>query len=137
MYRRKRYAEVHQLKDYRDTLMVMLYENQEGLCGICGCPIELNEYVELDHIHPVSRGGDYAFNNLQLAHKRCNSSKSYLTQNEYIHRQIEKQIYPSDTQSIGIKVVRKPPDPHHGVIWDEVDDEVEKDAPNEGHGEML
>lgn len=52
-------------------------------CGICGHPVDktlvkgLPLSPELDEIIPVSRGGSpYDFENLQLAHRKCNRMKS-------------------------------------------------------------
>jgi hypothetical protein len=44
------------------------------VCGICGdlvCPTELS----IDHIIPVARGGGDDLDNLQVAHRVCNSRK--------------------------------------------------------------
>jgi len=42
-------------------------------CGICKKPID-GEY-HLDHIIPLSKGGEHSEGNLQLAHPFCNQSK--------------------------------------------------------------
>ena len=33
-------------------------------------------YPSIDHIYPVSKGGMHAWNNVQLAHRKCNTYKS-------------------------------------------------------------
>ena len=43
------------------------------LCFLCGSRIE--DRLTVDHMFPVSRGGDSSVENLVLAHPRCNSSK--------------------------------------------------------------
>lgn len=43
------------------------------ICGICDTYIE-KEY-HIDHIMPLSRGGNHTVTNLQLAHPYCNRSK--------------------------------------------------------------
>ena len=35
-----------------------------------------NSYPSIDHIIPVSRGGTHTWDNVQLAHRYCNSIKS-------------------------------------------------------------
>lgn len=45
-----------------------------GLCGICDEPLE-RENLNWDHIEPISTGGKHALDNLQPAHKKCNSMK--------------------------------------------------------------
>ncbi|MEV0267709.1 HNH endonuclease signature motif containing protein [Hamadaea sp. NPDC050747] len=51
-------------------------------CGICGGAIDYSlpymdpgEYV-VDHIIPLSRGGEDTIENKQPAHRRCNRTKS-------------------------------------------------------------
>lgn len=51
-----------------------LYNLYEGLCGICGNPIEYAG-VTIDHIIPLSRGGKHSYENCQLAHGLCNRRK--------------------------------------------------------------
>lgn len=58
-----------------------IYERDEWRCQLCGDPVDPNLPVQharaatLDHIIPRSRGGDHSEENLQLAHRSCNSSK--------------------------------------------------------------
>jgi len=51
-----------------------VYLRDKGICGICGCPVSLEE-VTLDHIIPLSKGGEHSYRNIQLAHLSCNSAK--------------------------------------------------------------
>lgn len=51
-----------------------LYMLHEGLCGLCGEPLEYSE-VTIDHIIPLSRGGKHQYENCQLAHGLCNRRK--------------------------------------------------------------
>lgn len=57
----------------RDVIAV--YMKSQGHCGICGNPVTAQE-ASIDHIIPVSRDGEHHLDNWQLAHFRCNSSKS-------------------------------------------------------------
>ena len=43
-------------------------------CGICGSFVALSEQ-SMDYIIPLARGGTHEPANVQLAHRRCNSSK--------------------------------------------------------------
>lgn len=45
-----------------------------GLCGICGEPV-MEAAFHIDHVHPLSKGGKHAMDNVQLAHAVCNFSK--------------------------------------------------------------
>ena len=50
-----------------------MWKSQGGLCG--GCWLPLGDDVSGDHIVPVNKGGALDRDNLQLMHKRCNTSK--------------------------------------------------------------
>lgn len=48
-----------------------LYNRDNGICQECG-----NEWdIEIDHVKPVSKGGDSSIDNLQLLCKPCNRKK--------------------------------------------------------------
>lgn len=55
----------------RDRMM-----KESGICELCGLPIKTPSQASIDHIVPVSKGGDkHSPANMQLAHKRCNRRK--------------------------------------------------------------
>lgn len=53
----------------------LVYERCGGKCAICGEPLAFDG-MHVDHIIPLSRGGEDAEHNLQAAHPRCNRSKA-------------------------------------------------------------
>lgn len=67
-----------------------LYERDNGVCYICGemCDWEDygvrdcgtiicgDRYPSIEHIVPASRGGSHTWDNVALAHRRCNTMKS-------------------------------------------------------------
>jgi len=55
-----------------DALTV--YERDSGICGICGAAVEVDHF-NVDHIIPLSRGGEHSYANVQLAHPDCNFRK--------------------------------------------------------------
>ena len=72
-----------------DITLDKLFNRDGGVCALCGrrCDygdyifqgdtfIAGNDYPSIDHITPLSKGGSHTWNNVQLAHKRCNSIKS-------------------------------------------------------------
>lgn len=63
-----------------DDLQV-LYQEQSGCCAYCG--INLHHKYDVDHIHPISRGGSNWPDNLALACETCNASKSDKTPEEW------------------------------------------------------
>ena len=64
-----------------NVLIKELYKRDEGVCKLCGRPV--HECVDntddwsatIDHIIPVSKGGEHSYANTQLAHRLCNSMK--------------------------------------------------------------
>ena len=41
-----------------------------------GTMIAGDNYPSIDHIIPISKGGTHQWNNVQLAHRKCNRMKS-------------------------------------------------------------
>jgi 5-methylcytosine-specific restriction endonuclease McrA len=52
-------------------------------CYLCKNPIEIGS-DSLEHKIPLSRGGTNNYENLDIAHRRCNSRKHNLTEEEYL-----------------------------------------------------
>lgn len=52
----------------------VVFERSEGICGICHMPVEETDF-HVDHIIPLSRGGEHSYVNVQAAHPFCNISK--------------------------------------------------------------
>lgn len=58
-----------------------VYSRSNGICGLCQEPVsEWLFYPDqmagtIDHIKPLSRGGQHVYTNVQLAHSLCNSKK--------------------------------------------------------------
>ncbi len=51
----------------------IVFERDKGTCQICKCPVE--DDFHIDHIIPVSKGGEHSYVNVQLAHPSCNLKK--------------------------------------------------------------
>ena len=52
----------------------VVYERDEGHCGICYRKVDPHDF-HLDHVVPLARGGEHSYDNIQLAHPRCNIRK--------------------------------------------------------------
>lgn len=77
-------------KIHNDITLKKLYKKHKGLCSICGekCDYEdysiskegyfiaNSNYPSIDHIIPIAKGGTHTWNNVQLAHRICNSIKN-------------------------------------------------------------
>lgn len=51
-----------------------LLEMADGVCGICGEDVDPHHF-HVDHIVPLSRGGEHSYANTQVAHPSCNLRK--------------------------------------------------------------
>lgn len=72
-----------------DITLRKLYKKENGICAICGGKCDYkdyklddyknfiigNQYPSIDHIIPISKGGTHTWQNIQLAHRICNSYK--------------------------------------------------------------
>ena len=66
-----------------------LMERDGGICQICGEAVDIGDgfhdqfgyfhvgrnYPSIDHIIPISKGGEHVWDNVQLAHMACNAGK--------------------------------------------------------------
>lgn len=72
----------------RDITLAGLFRRDGGVCQLCGKPCRLDDYViqrgqkqcgdwypSIDHIIPLAKGGRHSWENVQLAHRICNSRK--------------------------------------------------------------
>lgn len=59
-----------------------LIERDGGVCQLCRKPVQKNHKKfapnspTIDHVIPISAGGEHSYRNTQLAHRRCNNRKS-------------------------------------------------------------
>lgn len=92
--RLSRYYERKRINKYnlvdKDISLKRLYKRDKGICYLCGEPCDYNDkiitdeghyivgetYPSIDHVIPISKGGKHSWNNVKLAHHRCNTLKS-------------------------------------------------------------
>lgn len=74
----------------RDISLKRLYKRDKGICYLCGEPCDYNDkiitdeghyivgetYPSIDHVKPLSKGGKHSWENVKLAHHKCNAIKS-------------------------------------------------------------
>ena len=69
---------------------IKVFDRDGWVCGICETPVDPEApprspgSASLDHIVPLSRGGEHSMRNVQCAHLRCNQSKSDRAEGRYI-----------------------------------------------------
>lgn len=52
----------------------VLYTRAGGVCALCGEHVDRAD-ASIDHIIPLSDGGPHVWQNVQLAHKKCNVAR--------------------------------------------------------------
>jgi 5-methylcytosine-specific restriction endonuclease McrA len=52
----------------------VLFARDGGRCGICSRPVD-RESFHVDHVNPISKGGEHSYANTQIAHPICNMRK--------------------------------------------------------------
>ena len=74
----------------KDITLERLYERDNGICYLCGTKCNYDDisitdegyyiagktYPSIDHVNPLSKGGKHSWDNVKLAHYRCNTLKS-------------------------------------------------------------
>lgn len=73
----------------KDITVMGLFKRDAGICYLCGERCNTEDYVmrgknfiagdwypSIDHVVPLAKGGEHSWNNVRLAHRRCNSLKS-------------------------------------------------------------
>lgn len=76
----------------KDITVEGLFRRDKGICYICGGRCDFEDYTvrgkyiitgdwypSIDHVIPISKGGTHSWDNVMLAHRRCNSVKSNKT----------------------------------------------------------
>lgn len=66
----------------RGIKITRLMKRDGSDCRLCGLPLNRKidddhdpQYITLDHILPLGLGGTDAFDNIQLAHNKCNRDR--------------------------------------------------------------
>lgn len=52
----------------------VVWQRDQGVCGICGLPADPDNW-HLDHVIPLSRGGEHSYANTRVSHPPCNIRK--------------------------------------------------------------
>lgn len=73
--RATRYARVKNAPIQDAISIAVLYKRDKGLCSLCGKHVKRPD-ASIDHIIPLSTGGEHSYRNTALAHKVCNAKKN-------------------------------------------------------------
>lgn len=79
-------------KSYSDEERKIIYNKSGGRCELCGQQL-LFEDMTLDHIVPLSMGGEDSIKNLQTACYACNQFKSNILPDDFMDRIIKIFLY--------------------------------------------
>ena len=69
----KRYSLARKLRGVAKLHRRELYDKQDGLCALCLNP--LGSDYEIDHVVPISKGGDSSVDNSCVVPRSCNALK--------------------------------------------------------------
>jgi 5-methylcytosine-specific restriction endonuclease McrA len=69
-------------KHQKQSVVNRLLAEEGNYCYLCGMPLQPND-ITIDHIKPLSRGGEDAYYNYALTHMECNLRKGAMTEDEY------------------------------------------------------
>lgn len=58
-----------------EVVPLVVLELDDGVCGICHEDVDPTDF-HVDHVVPLSAGGDHCYANVQVAHPDCNLRKS-------------------------------------------------------------
>lgn len=72
-------------KNLPQSTRITIYNKAEGRCAICGDFVPYDEFT-IDHIEPLSKGGDNEMDNLQCTCRFCNFLKGNLPDQEFMDK---------------------------------------------------
>lgn len=96
-------------KTYSKEERKSIYNKAGGRCELCGCRLVLED-MTLDHIVPLSMGGEDSMKNLQTACYACNRFKSNILPDDFMDRIIKIFLYQTEqkcSKDIKLKIIHK------------------------------
>lgn len=96
-------------KNYSDEERKIIYNKSSGRCELCGQRL-LFEEMTLDHIMPLSMGGEDSMENLQTACYACNQFKSNILPDDFMDRIIKIFLYQTEnkySKDMKLKIIHK------------------------------
>jgi hypothetical protein len=71
--------------------LAAVWERDNGICHLCGNYVHY-EQASRDHLIPKFNGGPTTFDNVALAHKKCNSKRGTAPIDEFKRRQYVGEV---------------------------------------------
>lgn len=93
---RRRRAKMNDTGTIDETEYNALFESQDGFCAYCSKWMRMAgdhchpDFCNVEHIFPISRGGEHRIENIVLACRECNSSKGMQTIAEWRPELLQK-----------------------------------------------
>lgn len=82
----RRHKKIASRRHDADITLEKLFRRDEGICYLCFGKCDWNDvdadgnacdnYPSIDHVKPIAKGGTHTWDNIKLAHRRCNWEKS-------------------------------------------------------------
>lgn len=67
----------------RDVPIQLIYERDNAICHLCDKFVPRHE-ASRDHVRPKSQGGRLTYENIRLAHAKCNSTRGSRSVKEFV-----------------------------------------------------
>lgn len=96
-------------KNYSDEERKIIYNKSGGRCELCGMRLSFMD-MTLDHIIPLSMGGEDSMENLQTACYACNQFKSNILPDDFMDRIIKIFLYQTEkkcSKDMKLRIIHK------------------------------
>ena len=96
-------------KTYSKEERKIIYNRSGGRCELCGQRLLL-ENMTLDHVIPLSMGGEDSMENLQAACYACNQFKSNILPEDFMDRIIRIFLYQTEkkcSKDLKLRIIHK------------------------------
>lgn len=86
-----------------------LWLDRPDKCPVCGCGMDDERDLEVNHRVPLARGGRHAMDNLEVIHHRCALKENRESKWRHIPKRTVEQIEEEEYQARRAKIFGSPP----------------------------
>ncbi len=97
--------QVHKRRSLQSSIRADVWDRSEGVCTYCGKALHPMRDFDVDHVIPVSRGGDNSPTNLVASCRRCNLSKQARDSQEFRARLGQREAVPNAYRFLTVEQV--------------------------------